>query len=274
MTDLRAALEAAGLFARKSLGQHFLLDLNITRKIVKIASLAPGQPVLEVGPGPGGLTQALIESPCGPIKAVEADGRFVTHLESVFSASLDRLSVIHADALKINAPSLFDADGPAPAIVANLPYNVGTPLLVNWLKAGPWWGRMCLMFQLEVCQRIVAVPGSPHYGRLAVLVAAVARPRLSLTLPPGAFVPPPKVDSGIVVLEPLSVAFADLAALETVTAAAFGQRRKMLRVSLRQLGDADALLAQAGIDPVARPETLDPVAFQRLALAWRGLNQS
>ncbi|MCU0882442.1 MAG: 16S rRNA (adenine(1518)-N(6)/adenine(1519)-N(6))-dimethyltransferase RsmA [Hyphomonadaceae bacterium] len=271
MSDLRASLEAAGLFARKSLGQHFLLDLNITRKIVKIAGLSPGQPVLEIGPGPGGLTRALLDSPCGSITAIEADARFVGHLETCFAADLGRLTLIHADALKIDAAGLFDVSGPAPAIVANLPYNVGTPLLVNWLKGGRWWDRMCLMFQLEVCQRIVATPGSAHYGRLAVLVAAVANARLAMTLPPGAFVPPPKVDSGIVVLEPLRMPFPDLAALETVTAAAFGQRRKMLRVSLRQLGDAEALLGQAGVEPAARPETLDPQAFQRLATAWRAL---
>jgi 16S rRNA (adenine1518-N6/adenine1519-N6)-dimethyltransferase len=273
MSDLRQSLEAAGLFARKSLGQHFLLDLNITRKIVRLAGLHEGQSVLEVGPGPGGLTQALLESPCGNVIAIEADGRFVEHLKGYLDGYGDRLTLIHDDALKVSAPSLFADDTALPAIVANLPYNVGTPLLINWLKAGPWWGRMCLMFQLEVCQRIVAEPGSTHYGRLAVLVAAIAQSRLAMTLPASAFVPPPKVESGVVVLEPLATPFGDIPALETVSAAAFGQRRKMLRASLKQLGDAEALLDAAGIKPTARPETISPFDFQRLASAWRTSKQ-
>jgi 16S rRNA (adenine1518-N6/adenine1519-N6)-dimethyltransferase len=271
---LRAALEAGGLWARKSLGQHFLLDLNLTRRIVRTAGLKPGQPVLEIGPGPGGLTQALLESDCGPVVAIEADGRFVAHLRGYFAGAGERLTLIEADALTIAPETLFASAQQRPAVVANLPYNVGTPLLVGWLKAGPWWDRMCLMFQMEVCERIVAAPATAHYGRLAVLVAAVARARLAMSVPASAFVPPPKVESGIVVLEPLAAPLVDLAALETLTAAAFGQRRKMLRASLRQLGDAEALLAAADIDPSARPETVPPEGFFRLAKVWQALQAS
>lgn len=272
--SLKQALETAGLYARKSLGQHFLLDLNLTAKIVRQAGLSEGQRVLEIGPGPGGLTQALLDSPCGPITAIEADGRFVAHLGSYFASYGDRLTLIEADALTIDAPALFQQSGLQPAIVANLPYNVGTPLLINWLKAGQWWERMCLMFQLEVCERIVAREGDDAYGRLAVLVAAVANARIVMTLPPSAFVPPPKVDSGVVLLTPKAIPYPDLAALERVTAAAFGQRRKMLRASLKQLGHAEALIEAAGLTPTDRPETVSPEGFFKLADVWRQMQTS
>jgi 16S rRNA (adenine1518-N6/adenine1519-N6)-dimethyltransferase len=267
--SLKQALETAGLYARKSLGQHFLLDLNLTAKIARQAGLIESQRVLEIGPGPGGLTQALLDSSCGPITAIEADGRFVAHLGSYFASYGARLTLIEADALTIDAPALFPESGLQPAIVANLPYNVGTPLLINWLKAGQWWERMCLMFQLEVCERVVAREGDNAYGRLAVLVAAVANARIVMTLPPSAFVPPPKVDSGVVLLTPKATPYPDLAALERVTAAAFGQRRKMLRASLKQLGHAEALIEAAGLTPTDRPETVSPEGFFKLADAWR-----
>lgn len=273
--DLRQALEVGGLFARKSLGQHFLLDLNLTAKIARAAGILEGETVIEIGPGPGGLTQALLDSKAAKIIVIEKDARFVAHLEDFFKEHLGRLIVLEADALAVDEAALLAAHGDTdPArIVANLPYNVGTPLLVKWLKAGAWRGPMCLMFQEEVAQRIVARPdsakGSDHYGRLAVLTAARAHARIAMGVPRMAFTPPPRVESAIVVIEDRPDSFEDLAGLEHVTAAAFGQRRKMLRASLRGLGDAEALLAAARIDPTARPETVSPEGFFALVRAWR-----
>jgi 16S rRNA (adenine1518-N6/adenine1519-N6)-dimethyltransferase len=269
--DLRQALEESDLFARKSLGQHFLLDLNLTSKIARLAGIQAGETVLEIGPGPGGLTHALLASPAAKVIVVEKDPRFVAHLKSFFADQLDRLVVIEADALAIDEEALLashGATGPA-RIISNLPYNVGTPLLVKWLKAGLWRGPMCLMFQTEVAERICARPGSSHYGRLAVLAAARCDARLALHVPRLAFVPPPKVESAIVILEDHDKPFADLAGLEHVTAHAFGQRRKMLRASLKGLGNCEAILGAAGIDPTARPETIEPEGFFALAKAWR-----
>jgi 16S rRNA (adenine1518-N6/adenine1519-N6)-dimethyltransferase len=259
-SDLRQALDDGGLFARKSLGQHFLLDLNLTAKIARIAGIEVGDHVIEIGPGPGGLTHALLASPAEKVIVIEKDARFVAHLKEFFADHLGRLIVLEADAMQIDEADILTQhgfEGPA-RIVANLPYNVGTPLLVKWLKAGAWRGPMCLMFQEEVAQRIVARPGSPHYGRLAVLTAARA--------------PPPRVESAIVVIEDRADPFPDLVGLEHITAAAFGQRRKMLRASLRGLGDAEALLAVAGIEPTARPETVSPDSFFALTRAWRATN--
>jgi 16S rRNA (adenine1518-N6/adenine1519-N6)-dimethyltransferase len=268
---LRDALDAGDLFARKALGQHFLLDLNLTAKIARLAQIQPGQTVLEIGPGPGGLTQALIDSPAGKIIVIEKDKRFVEHLTRYFDQAGDRLVIIEGDAMQVDEARLLNEHGAAlPArIIANLPYNVGTPLFIKWLKSPAWRGAMCLMFQEEVAQRIVARPGSPHYGRLAVLTAACAHARIALGVPRGAFTPPPKVESAIVVVEDRSDAYADLAALEHITAHAFGQRRKMLRASLKGLGDADELLEAAQINPTARPETIEPEDFFALATAWR-----
>jgi 16S rRNA (adenine1518-N6/adenine1519-N6)-dimethyltransferase len=272
--DLRQALEDGGLFARKSLGQHFLLDLNLTGKIARVAGIVAGETVIEIGPGPGGLTHALLESPAAKIIVIEKDARFVAHLKAFFTEHLGRLIVLEADALGVDEAALIaEHGGQAPArIVANLPYNVGTPLLVKWLKASAWRGPMCLMFQEEVAQRIVARPGSDHYGRLAVLTAARAHARIAIGVPRMAFTPPPRVESAIVVIEDRIDNFEDLAGLEHVTAAAFGQRRKMLRASLRGLGDAEALLSAAGIDPTARPETVSPEGFFELVRAWRATN--
>ena len=269
--DLRQALEADNLFARKSLGQHFLLDLNLTAKIARLAGIQPGDTILEVGPGPGGLTHALLASPAARVIAVEKDPRFVAHLRSFFADEADRLIVREADALALDEVTLLAELGIEQPVrlISNLPYNVGTPLLVKWLKAGSWRGPMCLMFQTEVAERICARPGSPHYGRLAVLAAARCDARLALHVPRLAFVPPPKVESAIVMLEDHGKPFEDLPGLEHVTAHAFGQRRKMLRASLKGLGDAEALLADAGIDPTARPETISPEGFFALARAWR-----
>lgn len=267
---VRQRLKDSGLLARKALGQHFLLDPDVLARVAAVAEPLAGAQVLEIGPGPGGLTQTLLERGAA-VLAIERDARFVELLEPLQAAYPQRLHVRLADAMDFDeAAALAGLGWERAQIVANLPYNVGTPLLIKWLKAqGGWRGDMSLMFQKEVAQRIVAQPGTAHYGRLAVLAQSVARVSLALTLPPGAFSPPPKVASAVVRLDPLPQPFQDLEALETVTAAAFGQRRKMLRASLRPLGEADALLAQTGTSPTKRAEELGVAEFQALASAWR-----
>lgn len=264
---LREALAAHGLMANKAFGQHFLLDLNITRKIARLASVGDGDTVIEVGPGPGGLTRALLETGARVI-AVEKDARFVPLLEEMgreFSAA--RLTIIQDDALKADLAVLIAPAGAA-HVVSNLPYNVGTPLLIGWLT-GPFRPlSMTLMFQKEVAQRIVAAPDTEPYGRLAVISQACCEAKLVMDLPARAFTPPPKVDSAVVRLvprpEPPPAAL--LAALERVTGAAFGQRRKMLRSSLKTLG-GEGLCELAGISPTSRAETVDLAGFLRLARA-------
>jgi 16S rRNA (adenine1518-N6/adenine1519-N6)-dimethyltransferase len=259
--------------AKKSLGQHFLFDPNVLKRVATAGGDVEGKTVIEVGPGPGGLTRALLDSRVGKLIAIELDDRFAEGLSLWPEAREGQLHVHHGDALKANIPALIEqVGGQSPAmIVANLPYNVGTPMLVEWLKAGSWRGTMVLMFQKEVALRICAAPDDDHYGRLAVLSQAVTRPRLAITLPPGAFRPPPKVDSAVVVLEPLpeSDRFDDLAALEKLTAAAFGQRRKMLRAALKSLPGAAEALESSGIDPTRRAETLSQVEFRHLTALWR-----
>jgi 16S rRNA (adenine1518-N6/adenine1519-N6)-dimethyltransferase len=259
--------------AKKSLGQHFLFDAGLLKRIATAGGPVEGRTVIEVGPGPGGLTRALLDAGAAPLVAVELDDRFADGLSAWPEATSGRLNVVRGDAREIDEARLVaKAGGTLPAmIVANLPYNVGTPLLVKWLKAGSWRGMMVLMFQKEVAQRICAAPGDEHYGRLAVLAHAVAMPRIAMIVPAGAFRPPPKVDSAVVVLAPLakSETFADLDALGSVTAAAFGQRRKMLRAALRPLKGGVAALEAAGIDPTRRAETLTQEEFRTLASAWR-----
>ena len=267
LPPLRETLADAGLLARKSFGQHFLLDLNVTRKIARLAGPLDGFTVLEVGPGPGGLTRALLESEAERVVAVEKDPRFLPLLAELASAAPGRLEVVEADALAVDEAALT-AGAARTKVVANLPYNVGTPLLIKWLT-GPWRPvSLTLMFQKEVAQRIVAAPGEDAYGRLAVICQTTAACRIAMTLPARAFTPPPKVDSAVVVIEPRADAPppALLAKLERVTAAAFGQRRKMLRSSLKTLG-GEALCVTAGIDPDARAETIDVAGFLRLAQA-------
>lgn len=266
MTDhlpsLRETLDAHGLSAKKSFGQHFLLDLNVTRKIVRYAGPFEGRNVIEVGPGPGGLTRALIESDAGKVILVEKDPRFIPLLSELDDGS-GRLTIHEADALKVKEAEL--SEGPT-HLVSNLPYNVGTPLLIKWLT-GPWLPHaLTLMFQKEVAQRVVAQPDDDAYGRLAVISQAVCEARIVMHLPAAAFTPPPKVASAVVHLVPLEVRPSPerLKKLERVTAAAFGQRRKMLRSSLKQLGGA-ALCEAAGISPEARAETIDVAGFLRLA---------
>jgi 16S rRNA (adenine1518-N6/adenine1519-N6)-dimethyltransferase len=270
LPPLREALAAEGLRADKRFGQHFLFDLNLCRKIARLAGDLDGAAVVEVGPGPGGLTRALLEAGAR-VLAIEADPRFVPILEALGAAAPGRLTVIQADALAADEPTLLaSAELPAHAlVVSNLPYNVGTPLFVKWLT-GTWRpAGMTLMFQKEVAQRIVAAPGSDAYGRLSVLAQAVSAVGLVLEAPARAFTPPPKVDSAVVRAVPRPERPDDrlLAALETVTAAAFGQRRKMLRSSLRGLGGEPLCLA-AGLAPDARAETIDIPGFLRLAQAW------
>lgn len=259
---------------RKALGQHFLFDPDILRRTALAAGPVRGRTVIEVGPGPGGLTRALLSEDAAQVIAVEADPRFAAALRDWPEARDGRLIVHEGDARRADWRGwLRTAGAREPAmIIANLPYNVGTALLVDWLKAGDWRGEMALMFQKEVAERICAAPGSAGYGRLAVLARAVCHAKVAFTLPAGAFRPPPSVDSAVAVLTPLEKAqrFADLASLERVAAAAFGQRRKMLRAALKRLARQYGLettrwLEDAGIDPTARAETLDQADFRRLA---------
>lgn len=262
--------------AKKSLGQHFLFDKNLTRKIVRQAGDLTDAVVFEIGPGPGGLTEALLETPLKRLILAEKDDRFAADWRKRAETE-GRLHVIQGDALELDEQrALRDLgeDGPA-IIISNLPYNVGTPLLIKWLRAGAWRGPMTLMFQLEVAERICAEPGTSAYGRLSVLSQSRSRPRLAMRVPASAFTPPPKVESGVVHFEVLNAPalFENVDALEAVTAAAFGQRRKMLRQSLKSvagpLGMSAAEFAEsAGIDPTSRPEDLPPEAFQRLATVY------
>jgi 16S rRNA (adenine1518-N6/adenine1519-N6)-dimethyltransferase len=266
LPTLREELEVHGLWANKALGQHFLLDLNITRRIARSAGELDGAQVIEVGPGPGGLTRALLEAGAR-VTAIEKDARFLPLLEPLVEWSGKRLRIVHGDALDADEAALLDGGGAQ--IISNLPYNVGTPLLVKWLKAGAWRGNMTLMFQKEVAQRIVAKPGDDAYGRLAVLAQARCDARLEFTVPARAFTPPPKIASAIVRLTNRDDPYSGLDALERVTAAAFGQRRKMLRGALRALTpEPEALLIHARIEPTARAEEIDQAGFRRLTNAW------
>ncbi|MBI1407568.1 MAG: 16S rRNA (adenine(1518)-N(6)/adenine(1519)-N(6))-dimethyltransferase RsmA [Caulobacter sp.] len=269
LPPLRESLAEHDLLARKAFGQHFLLDLNITRKIARLAGPLEGRTVIEVGPGPGGLTRALLEAGARVI-AVEKDPRFLPLLAEVAGAADGALTLVEADALKVDEAALIAelGAGDEGLVVSNLPYNVGTPLLIKWLT-GPWRpASMSLMFQKEVADRIVAGVGDEAYGRLAVISQTVCAARTVMDLPAKAFTPPPKVASAVVRLDPLETppAPALVTALERVTAAAFGQRRKMLRSSLKTLGGA-ALCEAAGVDPDARAETVDVAGFLRLAAA-------
>ena len=264
LPSLRETIARHGLDARKSLGQHFLLDTALCARIAAAAGPMEGRHVLEVGPGPGGLTRALLATQAAKVLAVELDRRAVAALAELAAAHPGRLEVMEADALKVDAAALL----PAPRrIVANLPYNVATPLLVGWLRGAAAIESMTLMFQQEVAERITAAPGTEMYGRLGVLAQWRCRTSLLLTLPPGAFSPPPKVWSAVVGLVPLpeDPGPALFATMERLTAAAFGQRRKMLRGALKSLGEAEALLGAAGIDPTRRAETLTIAEFDRLA---------
>jgi 16S rRNA (adenine1518-N6/adenine1519-N6)-dimethyltransferase len=273
MTDglppLRDVIRRYELSARKSLGQNFLLDLNLTGRIARAAGPLNGVTVVEVGPGPGGLTRALLAEGARVI-AIERDARAVAALAEVVEHFPDRLTIISGDALAIDAAACVKG---APArIVANLPYNIATALLVSWLTVEPWppwYDRLVLMFQREVAERIVAPPGSKTYGRLSVLAGWRAQAKILFDIAPSAFVPPPKVTSSLVQLVPRAAPLpCNRAALERVTAAAFGQRRKMLRASLKSLRvDPLGLLEKAGLDPTARAEDIPVDGFVALARA-------
>jgi 16S rRNA (adenine1518-N6/adenine1519-N6)-dimethyltransferase len=261
-------IAAHGLAAKKSLGQNFLFDLNLTRKIARAAGAPDGGIFYEVGPGPGGLTRALLSEGADRVIAVERDARCLPALEDIARAWPGKLEVISADALALDELSLLPS---GVRVAANLPYNVGTALLVKWLTVETWppfWASLTLMFQKEVAQRITAKPGTEHYGRLSILAQWRCSARILFDVNKGAFVPPPSVTSAILRLEPRKtpLSSANLNDLEKVTATAFGQRRKMLRQSLKPLG-GEALLEKAGIDSTARPEDLTIEQFAALARA-------
>ena len=264
LPTLAETVQRHGLAARKALGQHFLLDEALCGRIARLAGDLAGRHVLEVGPGPGGLTRALLAGGAAHVHAVELDSRAVAALAELAEAHPGRLTVTEADALKVDPVAMM----PAPRrIVANLPYNVGSPLLIGWLAQAGAYESMTLMFQQEVAERIVAAPDTEAYGRLAVAAQWRCTAHMVLRLPPGAFSPPPKVWSAVVHLVP-HAAQPDPAlarAMERVTAAAFGQRRKMLRGALKPLGGAEALLEAARIEPTRRAETLSVAEFEGLA---------
>lgn len=262
LPPLRDVIRRHGLDARRKLGQHFLLDANLTARIARLPGPLAGRHMVEVGPGPGGLTRALLDTDAASVVAVEVDPRALAALEELHPAYPGRLQLLHADATRTDLAALV----PAPRqLAANLPYNVATPLLVGWLREAHRWERMTLMFQLEVAERIAAAPDTPAYGRLSVLAQWTCQVALLLRLPPAAFTPPPKVWSAVVGFEPRpqQPEPALFSTMERLTAAAFGQRRKMLRGSLRGLG-GEALLDRAGISGERRAETLDVAEFDRL----------
>jgi 16S rRNA (adenine1518-N6/adenine1519-N6)-dimethyltransferase len=273
LPPLREVIAAHGLTAKKSLGQNFLFDLNLTRRIARAAGPLEDTTIYEIGPGPGGLTRALLAEGAGRVVAVERDERCLPALAEIAAAYPGRLEIIEADALALDEAKLFG--GRPIRIAANLPYNVGTALLVRWLTQENWppfWQSLTLMFQREVAERIVAKPDSDAYGRLSVLAQWRTRGKILFDVSPRAFTPPPKITSAIVRIEPLAepVAQCELRDLEKVTEAAFGQRRKMLRQSLKQIApDAETLLTAAGIDPTRRAETLSIAEFAALARAFR-----
>jgi 16S rRNA (adenine1518-N6/adenine1519-N6)-dimethyltransferase len=270
LPPLREVIRRHGLTAKKSLGQNFLLDLNLTARIARAAGPLEGVDVVEIGPGPGGLTRALIAAGARRVIAVERDERAIGALAEIAERYPRRLEIVAADALDFDPRPLL---GDAPArIVANLPYNIATALLVSWLTFEPWppwYDRLVLMFQREVAWRIVAGAGSKSYGRLSVLAGWRSDARMLFDIAASAFVPPPKVTSSLIALTPRENPLAcERGALERVTQAAFGQRRKMLRQSLKSLGTEPLpLLARAGIEPTARAEDVPVEGFVALARA-------
>jgi 16S rRNA (adenine1518-N6/adenine1519-N6)-dimethyltransferase len=269
LPPLREVIERFGLRARKELGQNFLLDLNLTGKIARAAGPLEGSTVIEVGPGPGGLTRALLAHGTGRVIAIERDPRCVGALEEIAAHYPGRLEIVPGDALKTDFSALV-GDARDVRIVSNLPYNIGTQLLLNWVAVPVWppfWRSLTLMFQKEVAQRITAAPGEDAYGRLGVLAGWRTEAKILFDVPRQAFTPPPNVTSSIIHITPRAAPLpADLRKLERVTEAAFGQRRKMLRQSLKPLG-GEALLGRVGIDPTRRAETLSVEEFVRLANA-------
>ena len=269
LPPLREVIARHGLAARKALGQNFLFDLNLTRRIARAAGPLAGFTTIEIGPGPGGLTRALLMEGATRLVVIERDDRAIAALEEIAAAFPGRLTIIAGDALETDYAAL--AQGLPVKIVANLPYNIATPLLTGWLTKGSWppfFASLTLMFQKEVADRIVAKPGGKEFGRLSVLCQYLCDARKLFDVNRSAFTPPPKVTSSIVQLvpRPLPQPACRLETLERVTAAAFGQRRKMLRASLKGLlPEPETLLAELGIDPQLRAEQLPVEAFARLA---------
>ena len=278
LPPLREVIRELGLSAKKSLGQNFILDLNLIGRIARSAGPLEGATVAEIGPGPGGLTRALLAEGAAHVIAVEKDARCLPALAAIAAHYPGRLTVIEGDALDVDWPSILPV-GEKARIVANLPYSVATPLLIGWLKTEPWppwWDRMVLMFQREVAERIVAQPGTKAYGRLAIMSQWRTEARILFHLPPRAFTPPPKVESTVVEFRarPLPLDAGGAAMLERVTGAAFGQRRKMLRTSLKGLPHAVSLLAELGIEPSERAEQLSVADFCRLSARLGELEQA
>lgn len=274
LPPLRDVIRAHDLSAKKNFGQNFILDLNLTRRIARAAGPLEGRTVVEVGPGPGGLTRALFLEGAARVVAVERDRRCLAALGEISARYPGRLDLHEGDATKTDWPRVL---GPAigkAIVAANLPYNVATLLLVQWLETEPWppwYDRLILMFQKEVAERIVAAPGGKTYGRLSVLTQWRAKPRILFTLPAAAFTPPPKVESALIEIAPRGEVNPAVSAraLGQVTASAFGQRRKMLRSSLATLvANPAELLAAAGIDGTRRAETLGVHEFARLAMVF------
>jgi 16S rRNA (adenine1518-N6/adenine1519-N6)-dimethyltransferase len=281
LPPLREIIAEYQLSARKGLGQNFIFDLNVTRRIARTAGPIEGGTVYEVGPGPGGLTRALFSEGATRVIAVERDARCLPALEQIDSLKPGRLDVVNDDAMAVDEAALLTARGaelPVP-VIANLPFNVGTALLIKWLSVEPWmpwWSRLTLMFQREVADRIVAKPGSDAYGRLSVIGQWRTQPRILFDVPRQVFVPPPNVDSAVLQMTPLeNPRFpARLADLEAITAAGFGQRRKMLRKSLKSLSSkADEIIEKAGVNGQARAEELSLEQFCALARAYRELGK-
>jgi len=272
LPPLREVIRRHGLSAKKSLGQNFLLDLNLTARIARAGGPLDGATVVEVGPGPGGLTRALLAEGARRVIAIERDDRAIAALEEIGARYPGRLTVVPGDALEFDARDEIGHE--RARVIANLPYNIATALLIGWLTGPwpPWFDMLVLMFQREVAERITAAPGSKSYGRMAVLANWRCETKILFDVAPSAFVPPPKVTSSVVRLSPRAAPLAcDAGALQKVTEAAFGQRRKMLRQSLKSLGaDAPALLAAAGIEPTARAEEIPVEGFVALANIFAG----
>jgi 16S rRNA (adenine1518-N6/adenine1519-N6)-dimethyltransferase len=271
LPPLREVIRRHGLTAKKSLGQNFLLDLNLTARIARAGGPLAGATVIEVGPGPGGLTRALLAEGAKRVIAIERDQRALAALAEIAAYYPGRLEIVLGDALDFDPHPYLR--GERPRVIANLPYNVATALLVGWLTAEPWppwYDMLVLMFQREVAARIVAAPGSKTYGRLSVLTGWRTEAKILFDVAPTAFVPAPKVTSSVVRLLPRAAPLAcDANALQRVTEAGFGQRRKMLRQSLKSLGvDAGTLLDRAGIEPTARAEEISVEGFVALARAF------
>ena len=267
LPPLREVIRRHGLFAKKSLGQNFLLDLNLTARVARAGGSLDGVTVVEVGPGPGGLTRALLAEGARRVIAIESDDRAINALQEIAARFPGRIDIVPGDALEFDARAHLGFE--RARVIANLPYNIATPLLIGWLSESwpPWYDSLVLMFQREVAERIIATSGSKAYGRLAVLAGWRTEAKIMFDVAPTAFVPPPKVTSSVVRLIPRAKPLAcDANALQRVTEAAFGQRRKMLRQSLKSVGvDTLTLLAEACIEPTVRAEEIPVEGFVALA---------